>query len=264
MFCTVSFADTGCGDGYVGIEHAIANTIMMPMDGMCDGGYVLKDVPYGVFPANGSSVGSGVQLCDGYWSGTTCNPRSIADCEYGQYGIYYTNVVMAPMDGKCDGGFVIKNVDGITSANGFTAGSGITLNTITHTQGDCPNEYYDLAVNDNTFFKLNQSGTCTNGVSYTSEQCRASMPDAPGICAILCSNGLEYTDVGTCAELCPGEHHTLKTSTGLSFPLYATKQVTPSINIQMGENVCYVNLINGRASNAINVQYNNKIYHTVK
>ncbi len=62
-------------------------------------------------------------------------------------------------------------------------------------------------------------------------------------------------------QMCPTYKY-IKTSTGLSVPLYATKNTTPSINIGIGGNVCYANLILGRATNAINVEYNGQIYHT--
>ncbi len=62
-------------------------------------------------------------------------------------------------------------------------------------------------------------------------------------------------------QICPTYKY-IKTSTGLSVPLYATKNTTPSISIGIGESVCYADLIPGRASGAINIEYNGQIYHT--
>ena len=134
---------------------------------------------------------------------------------------------------------------------------------VSYTRGDCPENYVDLSLPDNNIFSRLNNATCS-GVykKFNIQECKESPTDT--MCGILCSNNLEYTELGTCAALCPGEYHTLNTSTGLSFPLYATKQITPSINIQMGENVCYVNLLSGESTNAINIEYNNKIYHTIK
>ena len=90
------------------------------------------------------------------------------------------------------------------------------------------------------------------------------MPDSPVMCGILCEYGLEYTEVGTCSQLCSGEYNTLRTSTGLAYPMYATKSVTPSLNIRVGDTTCYVNMISGTSHGAINIKHNNKTYHTVK
>ena len=146
----------------------------------------------------------------------------------------------------CDNGFRVNN----SSCSTYAA-------------GECPENYQDLALNTNTISTLTNGSCATNYQTFIlNQQCDANTTDA--ICGILCSGGLNYTDVGTCAELCGGGYTMLKTGTGLSFPLYATKQITPSINVQVGEDVCYVNLVPGRGSNAINVQYNNQTYHTVK
>lgn len=197
-----------------------------------------------------------------------CLPvRAIAGCATGYAPIInaVADAIMAPMLGECEAGYRLQEVpDEIMPANGHTDGDGIALAETTYTQGDCPDGYVDLAVDDGSFFKINTNGTCTNGYRYTTEQCKDKMPNTPVMCGILCDTGLEYTEVGTCAELCNVEHNTLKTSTGLAYPIYATKSVTPSINLRIGESVCYVNLISGTESNSINIKYNNQLYHAVK
>ena len=56
----------------------------------------------------------------------------------------------------------------------------------------------------------------------------------------------------------------IKTSTGLSFPLYAEKYSEPSFVVGYGGGMCYGELSAGNASNSINIQYNNQTYHLVK
>lgn len=264
LLCTGVHATPNCNAGYSAIIHSVGDTIVAPMAGGCDAGWRLQDIPDDIMPANGYSTGKDTPLCTGYWSGTTCNPHASSDCPSGQHGIYYNTVVMAPSLGRCEDGYVMRAMpDGMVMTNGFDSGQQIALGTITHTQGDCPDGYLDLAVNDDSFFKLNTSGACSGGYKYTTAQCKSEMPDSPMICGILCEDGLEYTDVGTCSALCAGEHKTLRTNTGLSYPLYATKSVTPSLNIKSGDTTCYINLISGTQTDAINIKYNNKIYHTV-
>ena len=299
LFCAMffvpgAFAST-CPSGYATLDAEkhidttyktfSESTFMAVEDGLCKiGGYSLIEIPDDIRPVfNGFVMGNEVKVCDnGYQPNNgDCVPYTKGTCN-GDANVHDWNLAldsasfMATEDGLCKiGGYSIIEIpdDLYPKYNGFVMGSEIALCTngyrsnntscVDYAMGECPTNYVDLALNDNTFAKLTD-GACASGYSkyVINQQCNQNTTDS--MCAILCSNGLEYTDVGTCAALCPSEHHTLKTSTGLSFPLYATKQITPSINIQMGDDICYVNLVNGRASDAINVQYDNKIYHTVK
>lgn len=66
---------------------------------------------------------------------------------------------------------------------------------------------------------------------------------------------------GACPDLC-SFGSVLKTSTGLSFPLYATKVTTVAINIQQNGVTCYVPLEAGNGgSGSLNLTYNNTTYH---
>lgn len=55
----------------------------------------------------------------------------------------------------------------------------------------------------------------------------------------------------------------LATSTGQTFQLYSSKLTQPSIAIGYNNGVCYVKLSPGNANNAINIKFNNTIYHTI-
>lgn len=146
--CAVARADTsGCPAGYVGIVHCMSNEIMAPSSGLCEPGYQLKDVPYDVIPANGASVGNGIPVCDGYWTGTTCNQPSV-NCPSNQRGVYYNHVAMAPMLGQCEPGFGLRDVSsGIVITNASSFGSGMTMTHSTYTEdGDCPTNYKDMGI----------------------------------------------------------------------------------------------------------------------
>ena len=65
-------------------------------------------------------------------------------------------------------------------------------------------------------------------------------------------------------ELCAFGFSDLKTSTGLSFPMYSDKITTPSIYIKYNDSICYVDLEQGRGVGTINVNYDGIIYHAIK
>ena len=258
------------------------STFMKPEGGLCKiGGYVLLEIPDDVVPIyNGFIMGSAVTLCDaGHMvnNNGSCVPYAQGNCHTNDSDLAAdSSSFMGLNNGAClIGGYQIKEIpDGVYGIfGGFIMGSEVTLcnngflvnngSCSTYTTGECPENYQDLALNDNTMTKLT-NGSCASGYqTFTiNQQCDENTNDA--ICAILCSNGLNYTDVGTCAELCPGEHHILRAGTDLSYPMYATKQITPSINLGIGNSVCYVNLVPGRVEGALHIKYNNQTYHAVK
>lgn len=77
-----------------------------------------------------------------------------------------------------------------------------------------------------------------------------------------CDSGTVHMSNDTCEPLCTAGMTKLRTSTGLSFNIYANKLTTPSLNLSQNNIVCYVNLLPGVASGAINVRYGNTVYHT--
>ena len=290
LFCTGGAYSSTCPTGYTTLDtekHIDTTyntfseaTFMAPENGGCRaGGYSIMEIPDDVIPIyNGFEAGNPVTLCeDGYLPNNgTCVAYTQGSCQNNYEDLALNSAsFVAETNGMCAfGGYTVIEVpdDIVPIYNGFVTGAEVTLcsngylsnngSCVTYSAGDCPTDYVDLALNADTMTTLSNGVCPTNYSKYTiNQQCDANTDDA--VCAILCANGLNYTDIGTCAEFCPGPHHTLKTSTGLAIPIYATKQITPSINIQLGENVCYVNMVPGRASNAINVQYDNQIYHTV-
>ncbi len=66
---------------------------------------------------------------------------------------------------------------------------------------------------------------------------------------------------GACPDLCSFATQ-LKTSTGLSFPLFATKVTSVAINIRQNGVTCYVPLETGiGGTGSLNLTYNNTVYH---
>ncbi len=81
-------------------------------------------------------------------------------------------------------------------------------------------------------------------------------------CPWVCDDEYGQTSSNTCKQLCTAGATMLRTNTGINVPLFASKNTTPSINIRIGNNICYVDLISGTAHGVIKVQYNGQTYHT--
>lgn len=75
------------------------------------------------------------------------------------------------------------------------------------------------------------------------------------------STSCDHAYGGACPDLCSFGSQ-LKTSTGLTFPLFATKVTTVAINIRQNGVTCYVPLETGSGgSGSLNLTYNNTTYH---
>lgn len=64
--------------------------------------------------------------------------------------------------------------------------------------------------------------------------------------------------------LCGAGVTQLKTSVGVSVPIYSDRATTPSLCISYNNTTCYVDLESGGAADSINVKYNGAVYHTVE
>ena len=109
-------------------------------------------------------------------------------------------------------------------------------------------------------------------VGFVAYEYDSFVPATGGVCA---SGYVGHSLDAVCASggamacwlvrvLCDAGVTELKTSDGLSFPLYSEKNTSPSIHIKYNDTVCYVDLEEGVANAAINVSYNGVVYHTVK
>ena len=97
---------------------------------------------------------------------------------------------------------------------------------------------------------------------------------------IDCGEGLvDVADVAHCDEDTSGDYcligevpatpcaagiTTLRTGTGVSIPLWAERGTEPSLCVKYNDMVCYANLEAGNSPDAINIKYNNVVYHAVQ
>lgn len=83
------------------------------------------------------------------------------------------------------------------------------------------------------------------GADDVSDCCVAGYRSHNGVCAQMCAVGIEY----------------IKTSTGMSVPLFAEKPSSPALGVGYNGGVCYAGMATGVQSGAINVRYNGHVYH---
>ncbi len=83
-------------------------------------------------------------------------------------------------------------------------------------------------------------------------------------CPWKCSDGFVETAAKTCSVLCGMGVHYLRTSNDHKIPLFATKNTSPSIVVSNNIATCYADLVEGAQSDELNMQYKDKVYHTVQ
>lgn len=268
-------------------DDILVNTFMAPVGNRCtDGAYELKTIPDTFVPLyRGFTDGATVPLCDdGYLSGNTCVPFAQNNCrdDYYREDSLYASTFMAPVGNRCtDGAYDYRT--GVTDLiypiyNGFVEGATATLcgagkylangNTCTeYVQSDCPTDFVDISTNA-TLFGIRNAGHC--GADYADyvvrQQCDENTTDS--VCAVLCSGGLQYTDIGTCATLCNigMASFNMRQPGGptISFPLYSTQQSNPTLAFGLNGGVCYGNLVDGAENGTLNLRYNGATYHLVR
>lgn len=140
----------------------------------------------------------------------------------------------------------------------------------TYSAGTCPENMVNTTTNTATWATMtnsvcpsNYTEETINAIEFACDMYDSQITSETPACLLMCTNGNVFTEVNSCAPLC-SEYHKLKTSTGLEIPVYASKQTTPSLNFQIGNNRCYINMVPGKKTGAINVEYNDTIYHSVK
>ncbi len=83
-------------------------------------------------------------------------------------------------------------------------------------------------------------------------------------CPWECASGYGKTILDACEKLCDAGIRYLKSSSGVNIPLFPIKHTSPTMAVGKGGAVCYADLIEGQMGGTINIQYNDKIYHTLK
>lgn len=128
-------------------------------------------------------------------------------------------------------------------------------------RGECPAGFYQATPDADTL-TTPEMGVCATGYSSYALHANCDAGEVSnGLCAVLCTGGLRYTGLGTCATLCPYGGGHLKTSAGVSWPMYSEKLITPSLGMRTADGSCYINFLPG-AGAGINIKSADaKTYH---
>lgn len=250
----------------VGLDMAYSFT--QPVGSKCNmPGYSLVIVPDALSPIyNGATIGTAVTLCPGgYKNGSSCTNYAQGHCESGYYDMagVAQSAVSAKVGNSClVPGYRQREIPDEMYAiyNGFSVGSTTTLcgsnayrsgsSCVALTGVGCPTDYKKLPAASNVLAPMPTSGTCATGKgSYTFNQ---SCEDGAtqDSCVYVCQEGQHYNGLGNCANTCTLGATRLKSSTGLSLPLYASKGTTPALNFSIGNGTCYLNLAPGTTNDS--------------
>ena len=272
-----------CPANHNKVGRDLSFSFTQPVNGKCEmPGHHLTTIP-DEFVAiyNGATIGSAVTLCPGgYKNGSSCTSYTQGHCDSGYYDMagVSQSAVSAKAGNSClVPGYRQREIPDVMYPiyNGFTAGTAATLcgsnayrsgsSCVALTGVGCPTDYKKLPIASTVLSPMPGAGTCGTGKhSYSFNQNCDENPDDDS-CVLVCEDGLNYTGVGTCAALCEYGATELRTSTGLSVPLYATKETTPALNVGLGGGVCYINLVPGNTSgSALMLRNGQTLYHTVE
>lgn len=241
---------------------------------------VMSDLFYPIY--NGVLVNFGASLCgpDEQFGSGACQPRVQGRCSDGFYQtLIGGNTFSSPSAelNECMNSYNQYELPELLSAiyNGVLVNFGATLcgadqylsdgTCVSRSQGDCPENFYDLAISDTTMMPRENALCATGYKSFWLTANCASNDTQFSMCATLCDAGLTYTGTGACSAMCsvnPGRGVTLNGLGGMSIPLYSTRMTAPSVNIATTNGgVCYGNLVPGTMRGAINVTVSGKNYY---
>ena len=117
---------------------------------------------------------------------------------------------------------------------------------------------------NSTQYSAGGTATCTNCSGAPEHAYYHGGPFASSACEWLCETGYVRRTENQCAQMCTAGFHYLKSSTGVSIPLYTSAQTTHSIVVQSQSGaMCYASLAEGAASGAINVNLGGTTYHAI-
>ncbi|MCM1294373.1 MAG: hypothetical protein NC311_02325 [Muribaculaceae bacterium] len=166
----------------------------------------------------------------------------------------------------CDG----ETITGNAMCSDATGTVGMRTETITRTTKHDASEtvhcWCRINTNTATYWTYATSlpaNTCNMGRTGCLGYCYAANGDAPWnsddnyqkyISALFSAMPLETP--------CDSGIHEIRTSTGITVPLYTERYTTPSIVVKYNDKICYAKLVPGTAQNQIHINYDNQTYHT--
>ena len=278
----ITYARGSCSSGNVMIDSS-RSSFKATSGGTCSGtAYTLVTLPVPFEILNSYVHGPTRKLCtNGYTpNGSSCYTYKQGECASGNRMIDMprTSLKSTLANGTCANGLVSETLPAnFEILNSYTMGPTRKLCTNGHTSNsngttcsaypatNCPSNYRNMNGDAGTF-AMQSDGACpdnTYALNTDFDACKSGAN--PAACIDFCNGSGWLTGLGTCASLCGAGVTTMRASNGLILPLWATKQITPSLNFKIGNNVCYVNVVPGQTNGHGLVLNDNGIqYHTLE
>jgi len=289
IYVVDSFAADTCSEGYglaTNGEVVLGNsTFIVSEDGFCPNGYDVysrtDDYLYPILPA--SDLCAPLQ----HPANGVCTAYAQGGCSSGRFDTAINNsTFIMTEDGFCPSGYeeytVYQDYMYPLPSGSILCGEGSYAKNGTCTaypQGNCPSGFVNQTSYTTVWaLPLDASGNCPSGYErfeyptdeiFACDTYTSHITASTQSCLLMCENSQIYTEVGTCGTLCSLGITTFRTrkddGTTYIYPLYSTKQITPSVNIELeGGGVCYINLVPGNTEGSVNFEYGNNAYHTVQ
>lgn len=280
--CT-TYDNGDCETGYYDLTPSATSFVSSNTANCSVSGYKSRTLPDTTITLvyHGAVVGDEITLCSNGYSpdGSSCSTYSRGDCASNYHEIV-TNATsfVSPTSNVCSASGYKKHTMPDTSTtityHGAVLGDEITLCTngysadgstcSTYGTSNCPTDYYNVNVGATSFVENN--GSCASGYSqYIAEDSCGFEPDG-STCVNFCSGSELMTGTGGCSALCSAGATVFRVSTGLRYPLWATKQTTPSLNVGFANGGrCYMSLTSEPTdSQSLWVQWENNKMHATK
>lgn len=270
-----AFAAT-CPSGYVDVTSNYPTTFSGKNGDFCPGGYEPYTAPSTLnFKFTGLVLDSAPDLCgaDSHYVNGECVAYAQENCPNNFYKDSTTASTFSGKNGDlCPSGYeaythgsnlsfifnglILANAKTVCASGHYVGGTCTAYGTT-----GCITGYVDAGT-DNVVASVDANGSCPTGYDtlWAYQSCTADTTE--NVCTTLCDGDLVHTGAGYCVATCGNGFTTLHVGNSLTFPLYGTRTTTPSIVVANESGQCYVNLVPGRASGAVNVNHNNTIYHT--
>ncbi len=157
------------------------------------------------------------------------------------------------------------NLTGYVDGNMFTISAAGSETMYPYLDTFAGNDNMDTVCPENTYTVDKPDSSWTVAVCNPCPDGATSPANSSDISACTCGAGTITNSIGGCSAPCASGITKLQTSTGISIPLFATKNTSPAIFVSnRSDAVCYADLTAGTATGALHVQHNGTTYHTTQ
>ena len=274
LFTNVSFAVT-CPSGFDDVTANYASAFYGKDGDTCPSGYEPYTAPSTlsftfsglVLPTAPTTCGAGSHYVNG-----ECVAYATENCDSGFYKDAQAGAAFYGKDGDtCPSGYepytapsALRFVfNGLVMASAPTvcaSGHYVNGTCTAYSSTGCITGYVDAGT-DGVVASVDENAACPT--DYTDmglyQSCTATTTDS--VCTTLCNGGMLQTAAGYCATKCGMGLSKWHIGDLVTYRVYGTQTTWPSVKVSDGTTICYVNVVPGRASGAVNISDGTNIWH---